>query len=41
MAARYAVPGLCGEASIKLMRLNSGKPGGVIFSHFFPPSRVM
>src|SRR5690606_11611744 len=34
------LPGECGDASTRLMRANSGVPGGVTFVQFAPPSRV-
>ena len=41
LGREYAVPASCGDASIRLMRANSGMPGGVTFVQFLPPSRVM
>ena len=40
LPATYAVPGACGDASIRLTRVNSGMSGGVTLAHVFPPSRV-
>ncbi|HEX2077771.1 MAG TPA: hypothetical protein VHG08_08685, partial [Longimicrobium sp.] len=40
MAATYARPAACGDASIRLMRLKSPSSRGVTSVHVPPPSRV-
>ena len=34
------MPASCGDASMRLMRVNAGRPPGVTFVQFLPPSRV-
>ena len=40
VAAIHAEAASCGETSIELIWMRSGRPFGVTFAQFFPPSRV-